>query len=243
MPLQVFDRINSIYTSGSNGQPAIKLRSMPIFKYFEEMKLTAEQKKERIALAEDLEEAMLFFFSLVLLVNEYSYMQAISTVDVKRQLRDKVYAVVGKHTQITDEMREHLDEFIDDVNDTTTEHLIVLQALMRDAENTAVDTVKKRETEEFFLSDDRARLLGEEEANTIFNGVDFVKAKRRGYKYKTWITMRDSHVRLTHQKVDDVKIPINELFMVGNSFMKYPRDPAGSLREISGCRCSMRYSK
>lgn len=231
MPLQVFDRINNI--------DAPKLRSMPIDQYFNEMKLTAEQKKERIALAEDLEDAMLFFFSLVILLNEYSYMQAISTADAKQQLRDRVYQVVERHTEITDEMREFLDEFIEDVNDTTTEYLIVLTAFMGNREQ---DTQKK-ETAEFYLSDDRARLLGEEEANTIFNNVDFYKAKRLGMKYKTWITMRDNRVRHTHERVDDRTIPIDDLFLVGNSFMRFPRDPRGQMKEIASCRCTLKYSK
>lgn len=233
MPLQVFDRINDIN--------APKLRSMSIDKYFSEIKLTAEQKRERIALAEDLEDAMLFFFSLVLLINQFSYMQAISTVDAKQQLRDRVYEVVSRHTEITAEMREFLDDFIEDVNDTTTEHLIVLLALMGEQE----PDPEKRESEEFYLSDDRARLLGEEESNTIFNAVDFAKAKRFGFKYKTWITMRDNRVRHTHERVDDKTIPIDELFLVGNSYFRYPRDMkfSPSMREIVNCRCSIRYTK
>lgn len=234
MSLQVFDRINSVNSP--------KLRSMDIKKYFSEMQLSNTQKKERIALAEELEDVMLFFFSLVLLIDEFSYMQAISTVDVKQQLKDRVYGVVEKYTQITDEVREFLDEFVDEVNDTTTEHLVVLLALMRNRESADSD---KRKSEEFYLSDDRARLLGEEESNTIFNAVDFAKAKKLGYKYKTWITMRDNRVRHTHTLVDDRTIPLDELFLVGNSFMRFPRDLeyGASMREIANCRCSIRYSK
>lgn len=234
MSLQVFDRINSVNSP--------KLRSMDIKKYFSEMQLSNTQKKERIALAEELEDVMLFFFSLVLLIDEFSYMQAISTVDAKQQLKDRVYGVVEKYTQITDEVREFLDEFVDEVNDTTTEHLVVLLALMRNRESADSE---KRKSEEFYLSDDRARLLGEEESNTIFNAVDFAKAKKLGYKYKTWITMRDNRVRHTHALVDDRTIPIDDLFLVGNSYMRFCRDDyyGASPREIIGCRCSIRYSK
>ena len=234
MSLQVFDRINSVNSP--------KLRSMDIKKYFSEMQLSNTQKKERIALAEELEDVMLFFFSLVLLIDEFSYMQAISTVDAKQQLKDRVYGVVEKYTQITDEVREFLDEFVDEVNDTTTEHLVVLLALMRNRESADSE---KRKSEEFYLSDDRARLLGEEESNTIFNAVDFAKAKKLGFKYKTWITMRDNKVRHTHALVDDRTIPIDDLFLVGNSYMRFCRDDyyGASPREIIGCRCSIRYSK
>ena len=232
---QSFDRINDINTP--------KMTVMSIEKYFGEMKLSQAQKKERIALANDLEDVMMVFFSLLLLINEFGYMSAISAVDAKKQLSDRVYETVGKHTKITDEMKEFLDQFIDDVNDTTTEHLAILAAL------TAIDepdnqTQEKEKFEEHYVSEDRARLLAEEESNTLFNLADFEKAKRLGYKYKTWVTMRDNKVRHTHAMVDDATIPIDEFFVVGNTLLRFPRDvEIGNMREIAGCRCSVVYSK
>lgn len=231
MPLQVFDRINDIN--------APKLRSMSFEKYFGEMKLTKEQKKERIALAEDIEDVMLFFFYLVLLQSQYSYMAAITSLDVKQQLSDRLYDAVAKHTEINSDMQSHIDDFVDETNRVTIEHLMILNALSEDAKP------EKRKTEEYYLSDDRARFIAEEESNSIFNSADYYKAKQLSYKTKTWHTMRDRFVRKSHERVEGKTIPIDELFMVGNSFMRFARDTKynPSAKETVGCRCIVTYNK
>lgn len=231
--IQTFDELNALRKKGID----IGVWSMPINRYFNEMHLTREQKRERIALAEDLEDAVLFFFSLVLLQSQYSYLAAMDSADAKEQFRQKITEAIGQHTEINDDVRYEINEYVDDVYDTTTEHLIILNALSEDAEE------KEREKERHYISEDRARLLAEEESNTIFNGSDFHKALRLGYKYKTWITMRDNRVRRTHERVDDKTIPINDYFMVGKSLMRYPRDPMGRPEEVIACRCSVKYTK
>lgn len=231
--IQTFDELNALRKNGID----IGIWSMPINRYFNEMHLTREQKRERIALAEDLEDAVLFFFSLVLLQSQYSYLAAMDSVDAKEQFRQKITEAIGQHTEINDDVRYEINEYVDDVYDTTTEHLIILNALAEDAEE------KEREKERHYISEDRARLLAEEESNTLFNCTDFYKARELGYKYKTWITMRDNRVRETHARVDDKTIPINDYFLVGNSLMLYPRQVGVSARETVGCRCSLRYTK
>lgn len=237
--LQIFDRLNVANT----GSEAVAIRSMPIKRYFGEMRLTKRQKTERINLANDIEDAMLFFFSLVILQRELAFMAGISAVDIKEQFRTRMEETVSKHTELTADIRQHINEYVDDVTKSTTEHLEILLALMEDAEPETKKNTEKRKAEEFYLSDDRARLLGEEESNTIFNMSDFEKAKLLGYKHKTWLTMRDSRVRKTHVPLDDKTISIDEFFIVGESLMRYPRDEFGSDKETIGCRCSIRYSK
>lgn len=243
--LQVFDRLNTRGTDKSSGDVGqVVIRSLPIKRYFNEMQLTPQQKKERINLANDIEDAMLFFFSLVLLQREYSYMAGVSAVDIKEQFRKRIEDTVGKHTELTNEIRQCINEYVDDVTESTTEHLEILLALMGDGEdNIDKSTADKRKSEEFYLSDDRARLLGEEESNTIFNIVDFNKAKRLGYKRKEWVSMKDNRVRLTHQEVDSRILPIDDLFVVGNSVMRYPRDLMYSPnpKEYVMCRCTIKY--
>lgn len=202
------------------------------------MRLTEEQKRERIALAQDLEDVVTFFFYLVIIQSQFDYMGAISSAEAKEEFARRMHQTVAQHTEISDELRKQINDWVDDVTDTTTEHLIILNALARDADE------KKRQTEEYYLSNDRARFLAEEESNTLFNGADFFKAVRLGYRTKTWHTMKDNRVRLTHERVDERTIPINELFLVGNSFMRFPRDwEYGKAREIAGCRCTISYSK
>ena len=231
--LQTFDELNSLQKKGMD----ISTWSIPINQYFNEMKLTRDQKRERIALAEDIEDAVLFFFSLVLLQSQYSYLAAMDSVDEKEEFRQRITDAVAKHTEINDDVRYEINQYVEDVTDTTTEHLIILNSLAEDAEE------EQRQKERHYISEDRARLLAEEESNTLFNCSDFYKARELGYKYKTWITMRDSRVRETHARVDDKTIPINDYFLVGNSIMLYPRQPGASAKESVGCRCSLKYTK
>lgn len=233
--LQTFDELNSLQKKGMD----ISTWSIPINQYFNEMKLTRDQKRERIALAEDIEDAVLFFFSLVLLQSQYSYLAAMDSAEAKEEFRQRITNAVAKHTEINDEVRYEINQYVEDVTDTTTEHLIILNALTEDAEE------EQRQKERHYISEDRARLLAEEESNTIFNGSDFRKAVLLGYTKKRWNTMKDSHVRRDHERIEGKTIPINELFLVGNSLMRYPRDSyyGASMRQIAGCRCTVSYIK
>ncbi len=52
---------------------------------------------------------------------------------------------------------------------------------------------------------------------------------------KVWRSQGDSRVRSSHLSVASVLL--DDLFSVGGSELRYPRDPAGSGRETYGCRC------
>ena len=233
--IQTFDELNALRRKGMG----IDVWSTPINRYFNEMRLSRAQKQERIALAEDIEDAVLFFFSLVLLQSRYAYLAAMDSAEAKEELRRRVTDAVRKHADVNEDTMFEINQYVDNVDDTTTEHLIILNELAEDAEE------EKRQKERHYISEDRARLLAEEEANTIFNGSDFFKARSLGYKYKTWVTMRDSRVRKSHAGVDDKTIPINDYFLVGNSLMRFPRDTSlgASPKEIIMCRCTVQYTK
>ena len=238
--LQVFDRINRI---DSEGKAIYKLRSMPYEDYFGEMDfLTEEEQKERISLAKDLEDAMMFLFFMVISESQYAYMAAISSAEVKGTFRQRIIDIVSRHTEISNEMLSQINQFVDDATDTTYEHLIILSALM-DRSTAEIDS-DKQESEEYYLSDDRARLLAEEESNSLFNYKDFGMALSLGYSTKTWVTMNDGRVRRTHIPLHEKTIPTDELFQVGDSFMRFPRDAeiGASMKEISKCRCGVKYN-
>ena len=232
--LQVFDRINNI-----NGP---KLRSMPYNQYFGEMRLTDEEKRERIALAERLEDVMMFLFYLIISQDVYRTM---SGEEIKRTFKQRLTNVIGTQVEISPDIEAQIDEFADNTTDTTLEHLPILLSLYSDEGDKSEEKEKKKKSEQFYLSDDRARLLAEEQSNSIYQYSDYEKALRLGYKGKMWVTMRDPFVRRTHQRVDGKIIPIRELFMVGESFMRFPRDMkyGASLKEISGCRCTIKFIK
>lgn len=227
--LQVFDRINHLDTDSR-----YKLRSLPYETYFGEMDLTKEQKEERIALAKNLEDVMTFFFYLVLIQSEFAYMGAISALEAKDAFRERMLNTVAQHMELNDEIRRQIENMVEETTRVTIEHLVILQTIIGRGET--------NEAEEYYLSDDRARFIAEEESNTLFNILDFYRAKELGYTMKTWVTMRDSRVRHSHRQVDGETIPIDSYFLVGNSLLLYPRSPCESLKEVVNCRCSIKYS-
>ena len=155
--LQVFDRINSLNSP--------KLRSMDFEKYFGEMGLTDEQKEERISLAEDLEKDMLFFFYLM--IAQY---QNDTDLDVNEEMNARFRETIGNHMEISDRLDGHISEVVDDIERVTAEHLAVLVVLTdevnrdiayesEEQSREAEDREKKLESEEYWLSDDRARYI------------------------------------------------------------------------------------
>lgn len=94
----------------------------------------------------------------------------------------------------------------------------------------------------YYFSEKRAFGLAVNEANSVENYRDFKVALGR-YKTKTWIAEIDERTRLDHLMMDGITIPIDDLFLVGTSYMRFPKDikydPA--IEEIANCRCSIIY--
>ena len=67
-------------------------------------------------------------------------------------------------------------------------------------------------------------LIAENEANTDWNYSEYQQAIANGMKQKTWLTMQDRRVRHTHMKVDGKTIPIQSVFLVGDSEFLFPKD-------------------
>lgn len=53
--------------------------------------------------------------------------------------------------------------------------------------------------------------------------------------FRVWHSQGDSRVRATHLSV--AAVLLDEVFLVGGTELRYPRDPAGTGRETYGCRC------
>lgn len=195
-----------------------KSRAIPYEQYFGEMELTEEQKEERIKASKRIEDMMLFLFSLLSVMKEYSYENLEFVVSqVKNQYSDVL--------SVSMEMDEYLNGYVNDFSEQI------------------VETTQNHMDDEWYLSDDRAMFVAENEANTTFNYMEYKKAIESGKKKKRWVTMRDRHVRHTHQLVEGKTIGINDVFLVGDSEMFYPKDTTfgASAREIVNCRCSIKY--
>ena len=110
------------------------------------------------------------------------------------------------------------------------------------------DSTQRHPTDDWYFSEDRVTFIAEEEANTICNDDDFREAKRRGMRRKQWIGMADAKERDTHWMMNDMIIPIDEYFHVGEAQCLFPKDCVSEFttlpehpEELIGCRCQIRY--
>ena len=94
---------------------------------------------------------------------------------------------------------------------------------------------------EYWTSEERALLIGIELSTTVYNFKELEDAINAGKTKKVWMTMSDDRVRETHDMVHGVDIPINDLFIVGESYMLMPGDTVhgAEMKEIAGCRCHL----
>ena len=201
-------------------------RSMPIDRYFDEMVLTDQQKRDRKDFARELQELLFVTMSMIYLL-VVDGVSAVTLDTVKANLTNDIDRLVRKFTYPDGYMVYMIGEYVTEFVDVTVRH-----STSEDPEDLA-----------YWYSQDRARFNAENEANDVFNYDEYRQAIFDGKTKKEWISMRDAHVRKTHAEVDGEIIPIEDTFLVGESLMRFPMD--GSLgasdSEICGCRCSIRY--
>lgn len=223
--LQSFDNIN-----------ILKRRSLPYAEYFGDMKLTNEQKKKRRDLALILEDYIMIFFNVIYL----GYSQGIENETMaKQELTYNLYDILADKGYF--ESEEEMDKYISDtVNNAYTSTNDNLANHFNDYDYTGSGP--------YWVSEDRAMFVAENEANTLFNSKEYVEAKANGYTHKIWMAYPDDRVRPTHEDVDGAKLPIGSYFDVGRARMLYPRDVTSELstgaecpEEVVNCRCTVIY--
>ena len=221
-----FDRLNELN---------IKRRSMPYKQYFGEMELSVQDKEKRMKLAEEIEDIMLLFFELiatstVFAMTDWAYLQTWLVIRLQG-VAARTY-VDGDDIFIAMYPTKTANDIIEATRKAFDFNMIPEE-----------DTTKPDQV--YAMSKDRAMFVAENEANTLYNRADYMKAKKAGKKYKTWITQKDSRVRKTHREIDNKRIPIDEFFYVGMAEMLYPKDienAAGYPEEYVNCRCTIKYS-
>lgn len=214
-----FDEINSINPKETAA------RSVPFEQYFGEMELTDEEKRERIEMAYQFND--LFVIVLALMTAQVQF-NAIDYGYVRNRLEIGYIEIVTSRGIVNDAyIQQYAADFVDDFINTTVDN----------------------QDDSYYLSQDRAQFMAENESQTMNEYKEYVEAIKKGYKYKTWVTMNDPQVRKTHKKLEGKTIGIKSLFNVGSVQMRFPKDysKAGSsnraLREIINCRCHAKYSK
>ena len=88
-------------------------------------------------------------------------------------------------------------------------------------------------------------MIAVDSSQTILNYKDYLEAKEKGKTLKTWVAYKDWKTRKTHHQVDEKTIPIDSLFIVGKTFMRFPHDwemARNHLEELINCRCTIKYS-
>ena len=196
---------------------AKKPKIYTIEQYFNEMPLTDEQKKKRIDMCEDFEVFLLYIIELG---EELQNMQ----LDILMgRLQMGFIEIAQNYMEITDNILVRINEDALYIAETTKNNLDV----------------------EFFTSPDRARLVAENETQSLCNLSEFDRAKEQGFKYKEWLAMLDEKTRETHAMADGQKVDIDTPFIVGDSLMMFPTDTSlgATPQEIINCRCIMKYSR
>lgn len=192
---------------------------IPYNKYFGEMPLTKKQKEDRISLAEDLEKVFTYAVILMLTMEQHGSFN-IKVAEVA--IAESYFNYLAKHMDVDN---DYFQWYVPHIS--------------REIARATKDNMD----DPYYFSRDRAKFIAENEANATHDYNDYAQALKNGAKTKTWITMKDNAVRNTHRKVDEVQIGIDDLFLVGNSFMRFPHDAllAGP-EELVNCRCVVKYS-
>ena len=210
-----FDELNKIYRE----EKGDNLRSMPFDEFFGEMDLSQEQKERRIETAKDIQE-----FTLIALASMYlTYLEG-----GYGYLDTSVY-MSEAYRSMLERMGIPLTDYFSSVH----------------AENVATEialATMNHSEDPYFYSEDRAMLIAENEANSIWNDSEYEDAILTGKTHKTWVAMKDKKTRDTHREVDGMTVRIDEYFPVGSAMLLYPGMSCEYPEEVVNCRCTLIYS-
>ena len=224
MAIQNFDEIH-----------ILKRRSIPYKEYFGDMRITPKQKKDREKLALILED--IFVVYLALIRNEMET-DSLNETYIKQDMTYSLYDELADNDYFdTDQLDIYVPNLVNEVYKATVDNLIKYP----------LDYDYKGETP-YWVSEDRAKFIAENEANTICHNKEYLEAVKSGKTHKIWMAYPDDRVRETHAIVDGAEIPIDAYFDVGAARMLFPKDLTSELstgasfpEEYVNCRCSVKY--
>lgn len=191
--------------------------------YFGEMDISEAEIRERIRLAEEVDDVFFFLFALILMQRATNKDFDLDNLTQSTIIRYKEALVrFGYNLEKANfYLNGYVEEITPPIVKTTIEHI----------------------DDPYYTSEDRAKSIAENEANSVKNYVAYKNAVKEGMTRKRWITKRDKFVRHTHLMVDDKEIGIKDYFQVGDSLMLYPKDIIhGEEKECVNCRCVLQYT-
>jgi hypothetical protein len=200
------------------------------------MELTPKQKEDRERLAVILEDYIMMFFDMI---NTSLAMNILNETRIKQELIYNLYDALADANYFANDIE--LNQYITKtVNDAYTSTVDNLKSHPMDYDYTG--------NSPYWVSEDRAMFIAENEANTLFNSKEYIEASAQGYTHKIWVAYPDDRVRPTHVQTNGSKIPIGAYFTVGNARMLYPKDLTSELstagdypEEYINCRCQAVY--
>ncbi len=207
--------------------------------YFDTMEISDDDKQNRVDCAIWLYEAVWFILTMIRLELDSD------TLEDEDSYSYSLYLRVRDHLEENDLPYEedYLNRMVKDIVEKTFRHLDDDDDDDEEEEEEKKAPEKKPEKKEnYYLSEKRAIIIAENEANSIYNYVDYKRATDEGKEYKIWVTEGDEKVRTAHSLVDWQKIPIDKKFQVGPDLMRFPHDYVyGSAENLVNCRCSCLY--
>lgn len=189
-----------------------------IKEYFKPMPVLPKRKREREEASKEYLDVLLFLFALISVYGDKPNWYAI-----EKEFRVRIEFIALKYCEDTDDLQGYLD-------DKSKDFIAITK-----------DFVKKGDP--YGLSEERAVFEAVNEANDVVGLSEVIKAEKSGYKYKIWRTEKDDRVRPTHEVMEGKKIPINEMFVVGNGLMRYPHDYYYNPDECPNCRCALEFAR
>lgn len=192
--------------------------SEPFDEYYAPMKLTEKQKRQRMDLAERLDDVF------IALLAEFFYADQIGAIvssDIYERTRESYMDAVRQSVEPDYYILNHGIELI----------------------ATTIAVLMRHQDEPYFYSKDRARAIAEGDSNSVWNYTEYENAVKNKH-YKTWNTIMDGKERDSHAEVNGLTIPIDDLFHLQGGDCLYPRDDSYGMsdEEIISCRCSLTFS-
>lgn len=217
MSVLLFDELNAL---------GKKRRSEPIEEYYDPMRISRKRRQKRIEVARKYRDALLDYMHFVDDYADYGYIDEPATELLRSSIMELIEDafVVIRSAEINAESvyRAYAERISKQIHDST---------------------MRNKDKDEYFLSEDRATLIGEDESNALCGYDELQEAFEYGMSDKTWRTVGDKAVRDTHREVDGKTVPIDSPFIVGGIEMMVPRDPeVDAPEETAGCRCWLTFS-
>lgn len=223
------DLVNDGYTEEDAEQEAVaivlgkreqkKKRGVPIAEYISVMDLNEEEKENIKYKYQQFFDMIMFMFSVIQAQKE---MNSLNYLTIANQTTEEYQNIVGNDENYD----KHIGYFADNFAETTLKNI----------------------DKEWYLSEDRAMFIAENEALGNYDYDKYIKAKLNGATKKRWVAELDKATRDTHKKANGKVIGIDEMFHVGQARMMFPKDDYTEKstgfehpEEIVNCRCNLEY--